>query len=247
MVLMHLIYIDESKDTEVRPKTYIYSALCISDDAWRRAFDRIRDYRRDLRQNYGIYIKKELHACEFVSGKGMVADRPIYKQQRAQIFRETIQFMGNMGGAPQKACLFNSICDNPDWAMERLINRIQRTMVKWDSHALLLFDEGEEAAFKKKIRKMNVFNPISSRYGVWQDTGQVTRNIVIDRILEDPFFKKSDESYFIQMVDFCAYALLRKERPLASKTRFGIDQAFDDLEKLCFKDANYKDPMGVIR
>ena len=54
----------------------------------------------------------------------------------------------------------------------------------------------------------------------------------IDRILEDPFFKQSDQSYFIQLSDFCAYALLRQERPVESKTRYGLDQAFNLLEPI---------------
>ena len=38
---------------------------------------------------------------------------------------------------------------------------------------------------------------------------EIHKNTVIDRILEDPFFKNSEMSYFIQLADFCAYALLR--------------------------------------
>ncbi len=32
--------------------------------------------------------------------------------------------------------------------------------------------------------------------------------------------------------DFCAYALLRQERPIASKTKYGLDQAFNLLEPI---------------
>ena len=61
---------------------------------------------------------------------------------------------------------------------------------------------------------------------------QTLKNGTIDRILEDPFFKQSDRSYFIQLSDFCAYALLRQERPIASKTKYGLDQAFNLLEPI---------------
>ncbi|MFQ5865179.1 MAG: DUF3800 domain-containing protein [bacterium] len=36
-------------------------------------------------------------------------------------------------------------------------------------------------------------------------------------MLEGPFFKKSERFYFIQLTDFCAYSLLRRERPILSK------------------------------
>lgn len=76
------------------------------------------------------------------------------------------------------------------------------------------------------------YNPIPSKYGLWLDTGEAYKNIPIDRILEDPLFKDSEQSYFIQLVDFCAYALLRRERPIHSKTKYGLDKAFDILSPI---------------
>lgn len=115
------------------------------------------------------------------------------------------------------------------------------------SRAMLLFDEGQEVAFTKRIRRMGVINHIPSRYGAWAGTASTTRNIVIDRIIEDPVFKKSDQSFFIQLVDFCAFALLRRERQLPAKNALGIHEAFQILDPICFKAANPRDPMGVIR
>ena len=144
--------------------------------------------------------------------------------------------------------LFNvCVANHQDWAFERLINRINRTMQAWGSHALLICDEGKEADYTRLVRKMCVHNPIPSRFGVWQDTGNSTRNIPIDRIIEDPFFKKSDKSYFIQLVDFCAYALLRKEKPIPSKSKYGLHEAFQQLEPICVKEACPRDQFGIIR
>lgn len=90
--------------------------------------------------------------------------------------------------------LFNVCLPNrQDWAFERLLNRINRTMQAWGSHALLICDEGKEADYTRLVRKMSVHNPIPSQFGVWKDTGRATRNIPIDRIIEDPFFKRSDK------------------------------------------------------
>lgn len=243
---MHLVYIDESKDTSA-PARYVYSALCIHESVWRDIFYRIRDLRRQLKDNHGIYIREELHAWKFVAGKGQIANRPIYKPQRADIFREILTFIAGLGGNHQQITLFNSINSNEEWAFERLINRINRTMTAWDSRAALLFDEGQEVAFTKRIRKMGVINPIPSRFGVWQDTGNERRNIVIDRIIEDPIFKNSEQSYFIQMVDFCAYALMRQEKQVTGKNALGIHQTFNILLPICFKGASPKDAQGVIR
>jgi hypothetical protein len=66
-------------------------------------------------------------------------------------------------------------------------------------------------------------------------------------VIEDPFFKKSQQSYFIQLADFCAYALLRRERPLPSKTRYGLDQAFSLLSSILVRQASQRDSEGIIR
>lgn len=97
-------------------------------------------------------------------------------------------------------------------AYEALLGGINRTLQTWDSHAILICDEGKDAIYTKIVRRM-----------------QTLKNSTIDRILEDPFFKQSDQSYFIQLSDFCAYALLRRERPIESKTRYGLNQAFNVL------------------
>ena len=85
-------------------------------------------------------------------------------------------------------------------------------LMKWNSHAILICDEGKDAIYTRLVRRL-----------------QTSENSAIDRILEDPFFKQSDQSYFIQLSDFCAYALLRQERPIESKTKYGLDQAFNLL------------------
>jgi len=237
---MHLIYIDDSQD---KP-TYCFSALAVPDDQWLDTFKAVKGWRKSLRDTDGIYITKELHAWKFVSGRGRIAPDVVTKWRRCQIFREALQFVAGL----EHVSIFNVCLDHrQDWAFERLLNRINRTMAAWGSRAILICDEGKEADYTRLTRKMSVYNPIPSQFGIWQDTGKDTKNIPIDRIIEDPFFKSSEKSYFIQMVDFCAYALLRKEKPIPSKSKYGIHLAFQNLDPLCVKVANRRDPYGIIR
>ncbi|MFQ5794383.1 MAG: DUF3800 domain-containing protein [Candidatus Bipolaricaulia bacterium] len=238
---MHLIYIDDSRDEQL----CVFSALAIAADQWLDAFRQVRQFRHDLRESDGIYVYKELHAWKFVSGRGQIADRTVTKGRRCQIFKEALQRVADLPGTR----LFNAVfsAKQDERAFERLLNRINRTMVTWGSHAILICDEGKESRYTRLARKMHVYNPIPSKYGAWKDTGTEMKNIPIDRILEDPFFKKSEQSYFIQLTDFCAYALLRRERPIPSKTRYGLDQAFQFLEPILVLEASSQDPEGIIR
>jgi hypothetical protein len=238
---MHLIYIDDSRDESVGT----FSALAIAADQWRAAFQLVRDFRRRLKGTDGIYVYAEFHAWKFVSGRGRISERVVFKGRRCQIFKDSLQLVASLPGARLFNAVFPAGLD--ERAFERLLNRINRTMQEWNSHAILVCDEGKETAYTRLTRKMGVYNPIPSRFGVWQDSGEPTRNIPIDRVLEDPFFKKSERSYLIQLVDFCAYALLRRERPLPSKIRYGLDQAFNLLSPILVREASRQDPEGIIR
>lgn len=238
---MWFAYLDESKEDN---KFYVYSALIVESDNWNLVFDHIKAFRQGLRKRHGIYMRQELHAWKFAGGKGQIADRPIKKPDRAKIFEETMKFIAN----PKLFKIISSVNSDEFRAFDRLINRLNRTAEANKTNAILICDEGQEAQFTRRLRKMRVHNPIPSNRGTW-DTGASTKNITTDRVIEDPFFKDSRSSYFIQLIDFCAYALLRSERPLKSRTDLGYDKMYDLLKPITLSINNAKDPrgLGIIR
>lgn len=237
---MHFVYIDESHEGGL----HAYAALLIEAANWRACFDAIQAYRRELKASDGIYIRKELHAWKFVSGRGKISERIVTKGRRCDIFRETLHRITGLPGIR----LMNCVDADPLQGFERLLNRINRNMQAAKSHAVLFCDEGNEVAFTRMVRKMSRYNPVQSMFRRWEETGEATKNIPTQLILEDPVFKKSEESYFIQLADFCAYALLRKEVPLASKVAYGLDEnAFAILHPICVLEAHPRDKYGIIR
>jgi hypothetical protein len=237
---MHLVYLDDSRDERL----CVFSALLIPPERWRECFEQVRTFRRGLKASDGIFVRKELHAWKLVSGRGRISDRVVTKYRRCQIFREALSLVARL----PEVHLANasSTANDDERVFEFMANRINRTMCAWDSHALLICDEGKEAVYTRLLRRMGVFNPIPSMLGEWPE-GTATRNIPVEMILEDPIFKVSQRSYFIQLADFCAYALLRKERPIASKTKYGLDTAFALLDPILLRQATRYDPQGIIR
>jgi len=238
---MHLIYIEDSADEHLA----VFTALAIPVEQWRTCFGMVRDFRRNLKQAHGIYIYKELHAWKFVSGRGQIAPSIISKGQRAAIFREGLQLMTTLPGAQMLNACFPK--GQMDRAFERLLNRIERSLVAWDSHGMLLCDQGKEGDYTRLVRRMNIYNPIRSRFGSWGATGSSWRNIPLERIVEDPVFKRSDKSYFIQLVDFAAYSLLRRERPTPNIQNLGLHNAFEILHPILLTAATRYDPEGILR
>ena len=237
---MYFVYIDDSGDEKVR----CYSALLIHEAAWKQSHDAIRAFRRNLKRSDGMFVTRELHATEFVAGRGRVGTEIVPKGRRCEIFRETLRLIASLPNVH----LFNCVATkaNEKLVFERLINRLHAAMCAWKSHALIVHDEGKD--YTSLVRRLCVYNPIRSRYGRWPG-GAAYKNIPTIRILEDIVFRPSHKSNFIQMADFCAYALLRSEFPLASKSRYGLDAAFEVLHPICNKHAYQADPkrLGIIR
>jgi len=240
---MLFAYLDESKEQN---SFFVYSALVVNGDRWPIAFDKVKEFRRRLRAEHGIYMAKELHASEFAAGKGQISDRVLDKPTRAEIFKQVLTFIATA----KEFAIMSSVNQFQDRAFERLMNRVNRTAEARKNHKVLLIcDEGEERQVTREIRRMRVHNFIPSNRGFWAGIGRTSKNIPLSQFVEDPIFKDSSQSYFIQLVDFCAYALLRSERPLPSKTALGYDKMYEILRPICQPVNNRADHrgLGIIR
>jgi hypothetical protein len=237
---MFLVYIDDSGDEHTR----CFSALIIHESVWKLTQFAIKDYRRRLKVSDGIFVTKELHATEFIAGRGRIGSAVVTKGRRSEIFRETLSMIASL----PKIKMINAFTTraNERVVFERMINRINRAMAEWKSNAIIFHDEGKD--YTHLIRRMGIYNPIQSKYGNWPN-GNPIRNMPIDRIIEDIVYRDSKQSPFIQLADFCAYALFRSEVPLASKAKYGLEKAFKELEPICLKPAFAADPrkLGIIR
>ncbi|HEX8737415.1 MAG TPA: DUF3800 domain-containing protein, partial [Pyrinomonadaceae bacterium] len=223
---MYLAYIDDSRDETL----CVFSALIIPVHRWRDAFTIVKNFRRQLKRSDGISVHSEFHAWKFVSGRGNLGtDKIIGKVRRCQLFNQTLSMVATLPNAKLiNVCLD---ADKEGWAFERLLNRINRNMQACNGHIMLMCDEGKDEIYTRLCRRMGVYNPIPSKYGSWDwnGNGALHKNIPIERIIEDPIFKDSKRSYFVQLADFCAYALLRREHQLPSKNAYGLHKSFDLL------------------
>lgn len=232
---MHLVYIDDSKDE----KTCCFSAIILPAERWADALEHLIQCRRSLKKIHGIYTSIELHATDWLGGRGNVAPHKVLRSDRAMIFRMMLRQIAKLpacsiinahGPRSQDQTLF-----------ERLCNRIQANMAKQASRAIIISDEGKN--YDGLVRRLRRYNPIPKRFG---------RGVIhtpLDRIVEDIVYRKSERSLFIQAADFCAYALLRMETPTPSIITRGLQDAFLELAPVLERRAYAKDPrrLGIIR
>jgi len=244
-----IAYIDESYDSEV----FCMSALVVPTFGWRDAFLRLQAYRKHLKRKYGIFTSKELHATEFVAGRGRIAPQPIPKGLRAFLFKEHLDVIGSLRGTAVISGAWprvgSSLGDTHTRAFSRIQERLQRRCVEHDLQMLMVIDEGKEAELRRIARRTRTWNPVGSQFGAWED-GSSYKNIPNDRLIEDPIFKPSHQSYFLQAVDFVAFALLKSEVPPTERVRrYGLDDTYRRLQAVCAKEASRKDPkgLGIVR
>lgn len=253
---MYLVYLDESHDEN----NFVVSALMIHETMWNDSFHHLKQFRKYLLDNYGIPSTKELHARDLAAGRGWL--RPIGKVNRAKdipkyqrwiIYENFISCIGDLsyyGGKCINACIPVRKGNADYFSVDRVLNRIQTYCRKNKDHALLIFDNGNEKFYRNIYRQMRVHNPIPSQYGSWGISGAYTKNITLDHVIGDTFFKESKSDYFIQAVDFIAFSLLKKEdiNPPKWAKKSNIVSLFDKhLKDILVLEATSKDKQGIVR
>lgn len=237
---MHLVYIDDSKDD----KDICFSAIMIPVARWMDAFDHLIGMRRTMKASDGIYTRVELHATDWLGGRGRIAPFSVPKGARVRLFDYVLSSVVLLPGVD----VFNAFGHKNDEnrLFERLIQRIHNTVNRRGSHALIISDNGKN--YDSLLRRMRRFNHVPSAYGGWE-TGAFTKNMPVDSVVEDLVYRDSKRSLFIQAADFCAFSLLRNEKPTVKAKAYGFDKSFSILDPCLFKAAFKADPrkLGIIR
>jgi hypothetical protein len=217
---MEIAYIDESYDDQV----FAMSALIIPMHAWKESFAALKQFRKELKTDHGIFTSKELHATDFVAGRGRISPDVVAKGTRARIFHQTMELVCSLPGAavisgawPIPGQKHSEIHAR---AFSRIHDRLQRRCAAGNIQLVRVVDAGREVELRKVARKSAVYNMVGSAFGAWED-GSPAKNIPWDRMVEDPVFKDSTQSYFLQLADFIAFALLKSEvAPTANVQRY---------------------------
>ncbi len=87
---MWFVYFDESKENN---RFFVYGALIVDSEQWNDAFIALKEFRRALKVDYGIYVSKVLHAWKFAFGKGNISSRRLSKHERPVVYRKVLTFI----------------------------------------------------------------------------------------------------------------------------------------------------------
>ena len=239
---MHFFYFDESGTPG---KSKLYSAIGISSKNWQSALNLMVYSRRTLKMVYGIDPRKEFHATKLLNGRGNYSDtHKLTEPEQLEIVKFLFELLV---GIPEVKIL-NAY--GPDYkylsTLEYLLKEINAIMAAENEDAKLFFDEGNEAKIRTLTRKLRRYNTISE---VEQDNSEIIENgnNQTIHILEDPDFRHSSDSFFIQLADLVAYSIYRKEEPAEKFIRNGFSNYYKILKSGFVKHSSNDDCDGIIR
>jgi hypothetical protein len=250
------MYVDGSGDSGIvgSPSPYFtLTGLVIHELRWKEALDELTDFRRRIKDKYGFHLREEIHASEFICRGGRF--RRIPKHERLAIIRLHANQLSTM----TYMNLINIVVIKHDksadydvfgMAWTALVQRFSNTMERHnfpgptnpDDTGILICDNTDNDKVRAVLRKMRRYNPISHD----SDFGPGYRDVPIRIVIEDPNFRDSADSYFVQAADTAAYLLYQHVKPNRYMKIKRGDKYFRRLQPILCLHASRDDPYGIV-
>ena len=247
---MYIMYVDESGDPgELNGNSphFILNGLIIAAEDWENSLQRLKAFRQQLKSDYGLALREEIHATELIRVGKIKSYRNIRKKDRIAILKKCVNEFPRIFSSSKVLNICIDKKNNPEInikerAWSRLIQRYDNYLKRSANKALgiIISDGIEDREVRQLLRKMRVYNPVPSKFGNYYQA--LTNNII-----EDVFSRDSGNSYFIQAVDVIAHLLYRREYPKGSLKKYQIDTFFDSLDPILLKKATVADELGIVR
>jgi hypothetical protein len=255
---VYLAYVDESGNIGLPgSRTYTLGCLFLDVNEWPEAFDQMIEFRRLLRNTYGLAVRAEVKANYLLRGKGPLWRLNLTETQRNEIYRDMMRVQADLGFQTYAIVINKQELVNRgrsenarEVAWEFLLQRIERltTTTQPQTTAMVVHDEGEGAVVRKIARKARRAGSAGSAFG----TGHLDRPARL--LVDDPVSRDSRQSYFVQLADLSAYAAFRRIHPPPARNVPIVPQTmWDELGAAIYTDANYlarldhpQDPPGIV-
>lgn len=235
---MLIAYVDESGNSGWKgSQTYVLGCVMVEADRWPRVFDGVLDFRRWVRDQFGVLLRDEIKANYLVRNKGPLKRCGLGDGMRRRIYTQHMRLHAKVGTEVfavliDKGNILKRTRDPREVAWEYLLQRLERFSDARNTPVQLVHDEGETAAVRKLARKARRAGSAGSAFG----TGMLRRPFKM--LIDDPVPRRSDHSFFVQLADLAAYAAYRRVYPPPSKVQSVCPQStWDELGPALAADA----------
>lgn len=245
------MYVDESGDTGLAgsPTDYFgLSGIVVHERSWRQFMNTLVNFKKTMRAVYGLPVRAEIHASEFIKSKVYGFPRHI----RLAILRNALDELAKIPDISVTSVIVNKVNKPADFdvfefAWKALFQRFENTLLFGNfpgkfrqDYGIIFTDATSGLKLLRLVRKMSVINHIPNI------GGGGTRNLPILRIIEDPHGKDSKESLAVQMADVCAYFLHQRFKPNGYVRKQSAVHYYDRLMPVLNLKASTVNPLGIV-
>ena len=91
-----IVYCDETGDDGLNTAscdTFILTSLSMPSDSWQKNYDIVKEFRKQLKEEYGFHINEEMHTKHFLTDKNPYRAYQWKKEQkREENYRSKLMF-----------------------------------------------------------------------------------------------------------------------------------------------------------
>lgn len=256
--LMFLMYVDESGDPGA-PETpgttpfFVLTGLVVHEVHWHECLNSLVEFRRWCRARYGLKLREEIHAARMFNRPAELVR--IRRHERLAIIHA---YARRLAGIPTLN-IVNVVVRKEDKsagyrvlenAWEALIQRFENTITcrnfagstNPDDRGMLIPDHSSDERVLQLLRRMRYYNPVPHQ----PEFGPGYRNLVLERVAEDPSFRDSRHSYFIQSCDLAGFLLYQRLAQNSYIRKKGAKTYFNILDPILCRAASRSDPQGIV-
>jgi len=253
---MYLIYVDESGDVGIQgspTQYYVLTGLVLHELRWQNRLDQILDFRRRMQRSFGLRVREEMNASSMINKPGSLVR--IARNDRLTIIRAFASELASMNDFSVINVVVDKSNKNLNYdvftmAWKVLLQRFENTIlhrnfpgpINPDERGMIFPDNTNNKKLKQLLRQMRRYNPVpkQQRFGIGY------RNLMIRHLIEDPNFRDSKHSYFVQAADLIAFLLYQSIAPCQYMRKKSGHNYFNRLDPILCKFASQSDPQGIV-
>lgn len=229
---MQIAYYDETGDDGYPAYSspfFVLSALYLHYLNWQPIFETIREFRRNLKNSFGLPVRTEMHTRPFLLNKKPYRSLALSDNDRITIVNLFCDLIGSLDlkiinvviVKPRiKSSKYQVLSTALKYSIQRIENDLNPARNPQEKF-MIITDPGRVGKMRKISRRIQRINFIPSKFGLSSYRRE------IKSLIEDPLPKDSKESYFIQLADVVSFIVY-----LHAVESTGIGQISNRLAKL---------------
>lgn len=249
---MYFCYVDESGDCglydankpdKTGSKFFILAGIVVAANKWKISLETMKAFRKKIAREGSLPYHIEFHCAEMIDPHKVKEFTQISVPARWKLMEEYAETLGQNAAFSLITVVIDKAKSSlkPEEYLTTAVTKLYQAYDEFlkmnETNGILFFDRANEKHINTHVRKL---------LGTGA-SGESIPDIRIGWVLEDPIFRISSDSMFIQSADLAAYTLKEKEFPQASRQKHQAHKIFNrKLTSIVFKSI-IADDDGIIR